>query len=226
MEAKKYHIIFQHGWGLPPELWKPWENYLPDASKIIYNSRGYFASPTPDKTFDTSFFNIAVCHSLGCHLISENTLKNTDLLVIFGGFKHFHGDGGLTSKRSHKVIDIMLEQLKERPLEVIKNFQLKCGLTETTGFNNLNIELLIKDLTFLNKNDLNLKPFDNIPKILIFHGKKDKIVPIKRAELLHEKLKKSELIIYNETGHGLPFTHTKACIQDIMKKGLGIAGSN
>ncbi len=212
----KRELIFQHGWGLSHHLWKKWEVVLPSQSKKTYLARGYFSSPSGPMNFTVDGGRILICHSLGLHLLTSTLIQEADLLVVVGGFHYFHGDAAAGARRSKKVVQVMLRQMNAQPEKVINAFYSRCGLAEDVPLENLNKELLLNDLKILDKNRLDLDPFNALPKILLLHGKEDLIVPVDRAEYLHGRLKKSELVIFEGAGHGLPFTHAEECVNTVL----------
>ena len=216
MPEKKYHVIFHHGWGLSPDLWKTWEPFLKNESIKSFISRGYFGSPSKSERFNQSLKKILVCHSLGLHIVSPELIKHSNALIIFGGFNGFHGEKGFSHRLSQKIVKAMQTQMIKKPEQVVRTFYTNCGLRPPQSFEYLNKNLLLEDLIHLDQNELDLKIFDNTEKILLIHGENDKIVLLERAAALHKELANSDLLIHKEGGHGLPFTHEKECMRLVL----------
>jgi len=62
-----------------------------------------------------------------------------------------------------------------------------------------------------------LKPILNKIKTstLIVWGEKDKVAPLKNAYLMKETIANSQLVIYDDGGHDLPFKKTKKLVQEV-----------
>lgn len=199
-----------------PDLWKAWDELLPKETNRTYLSRGYFGPPSTDVHFKWNSYKILICHSLGIHIAPIHTIKESDLIVIFGGFKTFHPADGFKSKLSKKIINVMLNELKRNPKNMIQTFYSNCDLKAPQTIDYIDIEQLKIDLELLDTNELNLDIFKNTSKVILFHGDQDKIVPPERAEALNKSLEKSELIMVDKAGHGLPFTHSEICMDAIF----------
>ena len=51
---------------------------------------------------------------------------------------------------------------------------------------------------------------------LIIWGEKDQDTPLKNAYLMKKAISNSQLVVYNNIGHGLPFKKTKKLVQEII----------
>lgn len=212
------HFIFQHGWGLAPDLWKTWFPFLPEASEKTVVSMGYFGKPSPFPPLNSGTWNIVVCHSLGLHLLPEAIFPDIHLLVVFGGFRQFHEEAEGTSKRSRKILRLMLDEFGKSPEKVLGQFHMNCDLDPPEAYKVLATELLHRDLIFLDQHMLDVKVCEPVPKMLLLHGEKDRIVPVTRGEMLHRSLRNSELVTFPDAGHGLPFTHAASSVEMVMEK--------
>ena len=54
----------------------------------------------------------------------------------------------------------------------------------------------------------------NIPTLIVW-GKQDKTTPLKDGLTMKKKIAKSKIIVYDDIGHGLPFTKTQALVKII-----------
>ncbi len=157
---------------------------------------------------------IVVAHSLGLHILPQACLERAKLLVILGGFQCFHPDEGPAARRSRRVVERMLERLPVEPRGLVGDFYAQCFAPNENGLEageTINVELLERDLNQLHSGELDLEILRRVPQVMLLHGGEDRIVPLERAEHLHGQLPSSQLTVFADAGHALPFTHARAC---------------
>jgi len=76
----------------------------------------------------------------------------------------------------------------------------------------MNKALLIQDLILLDRNRIANVCCRELPPVLLLHGSEDRIVRPERVAELAGIFGKSQLIIIDGAGHGLPFTHPQVCL--------------
>lgn len=246
-----FEIILQHGWGHNASCWNGLQRLLltgrafPIAVQLP--DRGYFdksffqrASTTgtaatfagssisklpydPSVLGTGSCFRVLIAHSFGLHLIPSESFAKADLLIIFGGFLHFHPKAEPLRRRSERILRRMHDRFEDSPLEVLFDFHARSGsppeLVESIRLlaSEARVDLLLSDLKQLSQSNLEVEVMAQCPNIAIFHGTEDSIVPIDHSEHLHRLLPQSRLFRKQGGNHALPFTHTQQCFKAISE---------
>jgi pimeloyl-[acyl-carrier protein] methyl ester esterase len=204
----KSEIIFFHGWGFNGASWSTWHH---DLGATVFD-RGYFLRQRQLAPED--FPKIIVTHSLGLHFVPTDLFSQCQKLVIIGGFRSFHE---FSERRSKSINKAMKRKLKTAPHEVLQNFYERCGLLDGLHpeTNNLNVQLLMNDLDYLDSVQMDLNLLKGIPKIEILHGEMDEIVSVSHAQNLREQLTNATLRLHPTAGHALPFNCSDWCMQSL-----------
>ncbi len=213
---KEVLLYFQHGWGFTSACWNEW---LPDVQcsyKLL--DRGYCSSPILPEISNKKNIRVLICHSLGLHMVQEINLDWVDMLVVMGGFIHLHGATERDGRFTRKHLQRMFRRLAKDPVGLVKDFHRDCQYAVPFEYNQLVIDLLTSDLDVLDKSILKSSPFENIPHVLLIHGEQDRIVPLGRAHELKSLMSGSELVVFKDGGHGLPFTHQEQILSLIHDK--------
>ena len=87
-------IISQHGWGLNRNVWKKLkEEFIKKNWTWQDNERGYysdyFIKAKWIKSDSDKNKKVALCHSLGIHLIGKEILKEASHIVLINSFNNF-----------------------------------------------------------------------------------------------------------------------------------------
>lgn len=206
-----------HGWAFDASCWEPWGELL--ASKDISlqcTERGYFGTSRVTPVFGGKHFpKIILVHSFGLHLCSKYLLSRADLLIIFGGFLHFHPVATQYRRRSKLVLKQMMNNLQENPAKVVEGFYANTFKPQQPGSTPAGVpdkKRLLEDLRQLNTGEIDLTEMKKVDKICILHGFRDGIVPRAKGRELYESLHDlSRYFEVKDAGHALPFTHTDQC---------------
>jgi len=222
-------LYFIHGWGCDGSIWHTW---LPAINKSVpYQifDRGYFGAEKNNISIkNTAAMNIVIAHSLGLHLLPPESFQRTDLLVLVSSFRYFH-EQSLNGKLSEKSIRLMKQRLVQDPLALLKDFYLKCGLGSLKSSNlsytgnplsisSIDHQLLIDDLSMLDKHQIDHAQLQHIPQVILLHGLRDQIVNPEHSQLMHQLLPNSRLFINDQAEHALPITDAQWCMQIIEDK--------
>jgi pimeloyl-ACP methyl ester carboxylesterase len=153
---------------------------------------------------------VAVCHSLGLHLLPAPVQASLDGLVVVGGFVAFGGPrrplAGRHLQRLHRLLD-------GDPAAVLRDFYQDCDVGHLVpNMEGLDLARLRSDLVLLGESRFDPAGLASGPRIVLLHGDQDRIVPLELGEELHEALPGSTLAVVPGAGHGLPFTHAEACL--------------
>jgi pimeloyl-[acyl-carrier protein] methyl ester esterase len=216
-------VTAQHGWGYDWRTYAGWQAHLPAQWQLTLKNRGYFKDTTekiiaPLKSPETHAWQVLVCHSFGLHLLNAEEIERADLLVIISSFGNFHIAENAQSK---KAVKRMIKRLALEPLPVLQDFYAACtGESASLPDNfldNCNLELLIADLKELDSAQAELSKIGAAKSILILHGAKDAIVPVKAAQQLYELMHGSFLAINETAGHALPLSNPEWCLEQIFE---------
>ena len=200
-------VVAQHGWGFGAWCWERWRDVLPAGFALHCPDRGYFG-PTVAVAARP---RILLAHSLGLHLLSPQ-LWTAELIVVISGFRSFHSARTRQASRSRRTVEQMLVRLGREPAALLADFYVRCGAVPDQSWPEIaNADSLRRDLQLLQESVLELSAMPAAAPVLILHGSRDRVVPVERAEELHELLPDSALAIVAEAGHALPLTHVRAC---------------
>ena len=210
-------IIAYHGWGFDCTCWQDWAARFEQAG-IGFRAidRGYFRAEIGGESPSRVIF----VHSYGLHLCPIAHLQQADLLVIFSSFQMFHPQKESAKRRSQQILQQMLTQLRNYPIQVLDNFRQKCDMPSAQiKPDSLNLDRLVADLQDLGSCAIDLAMLANLPQIVVFHGAGDRIVPVQKGRELAKALSNSLYFEIAEAGHALPFTHLEECgaiLQQVM----------
>lgn len=204
-------LVFQHGWGFSGSCWRGWLERTD--SPCLLGDRGYWGEPCPLDSLHPQPGFVLVTHSLGLHLLSAELLTQAALLVVVGGFAHFHGRHAADGRFSRRHLRRMLERMEKDPAGLLRDFYRDCDCGEwPINARAMRRERLTQDLLLLDQSRLDEAFCQGLPPLLLLHGRDDRIVRPERAEELAAMAKESRLMIIDQAGHGLPFTHPGRCL--------------
>ena len=217
-------IIAMHGWAGDSNQWSNWIDFFKCYDWEWQTvERGYrdIRPHTPkwmNLSNQTGLKRVAICHSLGSHLIDKDVLYLATHVVLINSFSKF-----IPSGKENRSITIALKRMMSaintpNELTMLKKFHLKSHKP-----NDLNDRLTESDFLYLStsgrmklKNDLQLLINSNsLPiglnvdaKVLVVNSNKDYILANETKEKLAEDLKshlKVEPAIMNlqEEGHAI-----------------------
>ncbi len=208
----KLEMMLQHGWGLNYKMWKKMIKFFPEI-EMHFLDRGYFYQEKSSFFTNRYSLKIGIVHSFGLHLFPKDYFSSLDVLVIFSSFLSFHKDS------SSKVLSLMKNSLKKNPHNLLKNFYEKAfnqkALTNMKKI--INKEKLQNDLDLIGKISFDINLIKDIPKILLFHSKQDKIISFEKALEIKHKIENVEFYVFESFSHMLPITHTNQIVSIIKR---------
>ena len=197
-------IIAMHGWAGNSNQWSNWEQIFKCYEWEWRNSeRGYTAlSPHIPKWNHNSnqvkLKRVAICHSLGSHLIDKQVLYSATHVVLINSFSRF-----IPSGKENRPIKLALNRMMDaintpNEASMLRKFHIKAYKPNHIDFNSPESNLLhISDLGRLRlKNDLKLlMNSDSLPiglnthaNVLIVNSEQDYILANQTKEKLAEDL--------------------------------------
>ena len=184
-------IISQHGWGLDQSIWdKLKEEFVRQNWAWQDNDRGYYSDSCVKvkwiKNDSDNSKKVALCHSLGIHLIGKEILKEASHIILINSFFNFipsNNESNITKRTLRRMerkintseVRFMLEEFISRsfmPNQVNIRFKSIFNLKSKQ----INIKSLLKDFQklYLQQNTFNL--FSENAEVLIIKSKNDFIL--------------------------------------------------
>ena len=229
-------IISQHGWGLDQSLWNKLKEDLIRQNWIWQdNDRGYYSDFCVKfkwiKTDSDKNKKVALCHSLGIHLIGKEILKEASHIILINSFFNFiptNNESNITMRTLRRMerkintseVRFMLEEFISRsflPNQVDIKFKSIFNLNSKQ----INLKSLLKDFQklYIQKRIFNL--FPKYAEVLIIKSKKDFILKEYASNefvnlLNNYQIIKPKLVQIEDQGHLID----NACIVEILKDWL------
>ena len=211
-------VVAQHGWGFGARCWDRWREVLPPGFALHCPDRGYFG-PAVEVAVQP---RIVLAHSLGLHLLSPQ-LWAAELIAVISGFRSFHSPCARQARRSRRTVEQMLARLEHEPAALLADFYARCGApSDSRCPGTIDAASLRRDLQLLQESVLELSAIPAAAQVLVLHGSRDRVVPVERAEELHELLPNTTLAIVAEAGHALPLTHARTCWERVERAWRGM----
>jgi len=229
-------IISQHGWGLDQSIWnKLKEEFIRQNWTWQDNDRGYYSDFCVKVKWIKNNSNknkkVALCHSLGIHLIGKEILKEASHIVLINSFLNF-----IPSNNENKITIRTLRRMENKINTREVHFMLEAFITRSfmpnqvdikfkSIFNlnskQININRLLKDFQklYLQENTFNL--FSADAEVLIVKSKNDFILKEYASNefinlLNNSQINKPKLVEIENQGHLID----NICILKILKEWL------
>tara|TARA_B100000963_G_scaffold83286_1_gene70996 strand:+ start:2066 stop:2770 length:705 start_codon:yes stop_codon:yes gene_type:complete len=214
-------IISQHGWGLDHNVWIKLKNqFIQKNWKWQDNERGYFkesyfiAQWIKDNTAGSK--KIAICHSLGIHLMEKKILEEATHIVLINSFHNF-----IPMNTENKIMIKTLKRMEkkinsEQILPMLKEFIQKSFMPNEADINfknflklsseDININMLLNDFQKLYLQNQYTNLFSKHAEVLIIKSKKDSILKENSCdefiEILNDsQIKRPKLVQLHKQGH-------------------------
>ncbi len=220
-------IIAMHGWAGGEDQWSNWMNVFHSSNWRWQSAdRAYrYSNPYMPNWTNTSpskeSIRVAICHSLGSHLIADEVLSHATHIILVNSFSRFLPRG----KESRSIIVALNGMIKaigtEKENSMILKFHIKAH--KPNRFNNKSTELTYLNLSesgrlrlkddlkiLLNSNSLPLGLTTNA-EVLVINSEQDYILPeVSKKKLIKDltnHLEKAPTVIeIKEEGHTLTQT--------------------
>ena len=205
------HFVFCHGFGFDTRFWERIAPYF-SQEKCSFIDLGYFNKRTEIQYLDNQAI-VGIGHSIGLSKLLS-MYGNFDCLIGLNGFINFLGcDQALYKKRQTELKALRSSFLKH-PETTLRNFYWRCDvpeLIECHDFSNLDIDLILSDLQWLQKE----YKLPNVPT-LILSSDDVLVVPesITSGNFRENPWVKRESI--TDAGHALGFNKPEEVYEKIM----------
>jgi pimeloyl-[acyl-carrier protein] methyl ester esterase len=145
------HFVFCHGFGFDTQFWERIAPYF-SQEKCSFIDLGYFGNRV-DNTHLCNQRIIGIGHSVGLSkLISM--YSTFDYLIGLNSFVNFLGSDQIERKKRQKELNALRLSFLKDPDSAIRNFYIRCDieeLIECTDFSNLNLDLILSEFEWLQK---------------------------------------------------------------------------
>jgi len=184
-------IISQHGWGLDQSIWdKLKEEFIRQNWAWQDNDRGYYSDSCVKvkwiKNDSDKNKKVALCHSLGIHLIGKEILKEASHIILINSFFNFipsNNESNITMRKLRRMerkintseVRFMLEEFISRslmPNQVDIRFKSNLNLKSKQ----INIKSLLTDFQKLYLQHSSFNLFSENAEVLIIKSKNDFIL--------------------------------------------------
>ncbi len=205
------HFVFCHGFGFDAHFWERIAPFF-SREKCSFIDLGYFNNRTEDQYSDNQAI-IGIGHSMGLSKLLS-MYSNFDCLIGLNGFINFLcSDQAIYQKRQTELKALRSSFLKDAET-TLRNFYLRCGapeLIERNNFSELDIDLILSDLQWLQKE----YKLPDVPT-LILSSDDDIVVPhsITSDNFREQPWVKLDNIV--DTGHALGFRKPEEVYEKIM----------
>ncbi len=166
------HFVFCHGFGFDIHFWERIAPYF-SQEKCSFIDLGYFNNRIENQHLHNQAI-IGIGHSIGLSKLLS-MYSNFDGLIGLNGFINFLGsDQAIYKKRQTELKALRSGFLKDADT-TLRNFYVRCGaaeLIEYNDFSNLDLDLILSDLQWLQKE----YKLPNVPT-LILSSDDDMVVP-------------------------------------------------
>jgi len=230
-------IISQHGWGLDHNVWIKLKNqFIQKNWKWQDNERGYFkesyfiAQWIKDNTAGSK--KIAICHSLGIHLMEKKILEEATHIVLINSFHNF-----IPMNTENKIMIKTLKRMEkkinsEEILPMLKEFIQKSFMPNEVDINfknflklrskDININMLLNDFQKLYLQNQYTNFLSEHAEILIIKSKKDSILKEYACDefieiLNNSQIKRPKLVQLHKQGHILHNIDIGKIIEDWLE---------
>ncbi len=198
-------IIAMHGWAGDSKQWSNWIDYFQCCDWEWHTAERGYKNISPHKprwkinVNQSTFTRVAICHSLGSHLIDKHVLSSATHVVLINSFSRFI-PSGKQNRAVKMALDRMLDTINTpNESSMIKKFHIKALKPNDNNLGSK--ELDFRDISDSGrvklKNDLKLlMNSDSLPaglnsnsKVLVINSEKDYILASQTKEKLTEDLK-------------------------------------
>ena len=215
-------VIAMHGWAGDSNQWTNWIRIFECCNWVWQSAERGYREPNPYKPKweselnKSEFKRVAICHSLGSHLIDKAILIKATHVVLINSFSQFIPTG--RENRSVKLALTKMMNAIHTPMEgsMLRKFQTKAH--KPNEKNTKSIDSNSPDLSESGrlrlKNDLKMlmnthtlpDGLNTYSKVLIVNSEQDCIIPFKTKKKLFEDLIKHmetspTIINLQEEGH-------------------------
>jgi len=205
------HFVFCHGFGFDTQFWERIAPYF-SQEKCSFIDLGYFGNRV-DNTYLCNQRVIGIGHSIGLSKLLS-MYSNFDYLIGLNSFVNFLGSDQIERKKRQKELNALRLSFLKDPDSAIRNFYIRCDieeLIECTDFSNLNLDLILSEFEWLQKEY-------KLPEVptLILSSNDDLVVPYTITSDNFSKQQYIKIDSIMNGGHALGFRKPLEVYRKIM----------
>jgi pimeloyl-ACP methyl ester carboxylesterase len=210
-------IIAFHGWGFSASFWDSIQDKLGDQVQFDATDRGYFSTATQAEFDRDKDLKVIFAHSGGLQWCNSNLIDQADHLVTFSGYLNFHPVDMDLYRKSKLLMRQRQAQFVDAPEKVLRDYYDLAFSPEKNNFDvpgTLNHDLLLSDLSVIDRDKHSHQRFFDLDNITILHGSEDKLVSKNKARKMFNALRyRSQYFEILKAGHAFPVTHAEKCVE-------------
>ena len=226
-------LWFVHGWGfdasvfddLADRLGGPFAEGLSDslahatADAVPFGQhRRYNAGYVSDAVLaPPSEPFIAIAHSFGMMRVLKDLPAHCVGIVCLNGFARFSVAPDFSAGTPLRLIDRMLQRLRQDPLGVVNTFRARCGAAPYPATKQLDVDALFADLSALRDDDARPALAVCTVPIVVLAADDDPIVPPAMTTMTFAERSDIPLALLPGGGHLMPVTRPADCAKAVQQ---------
>ncbi|WP_420223861.1 alpha/beta fold hydrolase [Pigmentiphaga litoralis] len=160
---------------------------------------------------------IAVAHSFGMMRVLKDLPPHCLGIVCLNGFARFSAAPDFTAGTPLRLIDRMLQRLRQDPMGVVNTFRARCGAEPYPVTTELDVDALFEDLSALRDDDARTALAACPAPVVAVAAEDDPIVPAGMTAMTFAHLSSVSVVLLPEGGHLLPVTHPAECADAVRR---------
>jgi pimeloyl-[acyl-carrier protein] methyl ester esterase len=222
-------LWFVHGWGFDAGVFDALADRLePSLQPILQPMAQPMSQPISQLRYDAGYVGsallepptqpfIAVAHSFGMMRVLKNLAPHCMGIVCLNGFARFSAAPDFAAGTPLRLIDRMLQRLRQDPMGVVNTFRARCGAPPYPASTGLDVDRLFADLSALRDDDVRAALAACPVPIVAVAADDDPIVSPAMTAMTFAKRSSTPPVMLSEGGHVLPVTHPAKCADAVRQ---------
>ncbi|GGX17236.1 alpha/beta hydrolase [Pigmentiphaga litoralis] len=218
-------LWFVHGWGFDAGVFDALADRLEPISRSTSQS---VSQPISQLRYDAGYVGsallqppiepfIAVAHSFGMMRVLKNLAPHCMGIVCLNGFARFSAAPDFAAGTPLRLIDRMLQRLRQDPMGVVNTFRARCGAAPYPATTGLDVDALFADLSALRDDDVRAALAACPVPIVAVAADDDPIVSPAMTAMTFATRSSTPPVMLAEGGHLLPVTHPAECADAVRR---------
>lgn len=214
-------LWFVHGWGFDASVF----DGLADALAIPSIDPVPFG---PQRRYDAGYVGasllappsepfIAIAHSFGMMRVLKDLPTQCVGIVCLNGFARFSASPDFAAGTPLRLIDRMLQRLRQDPMGVVNTFRARCGAEPYPVTTELDVDALFADLSALRDEDARAALAACPVPIVVVAAEDDPIVSPAMTAMTFADQGAMRVAMLADGGHVLPITRPGDCADAVRR---------
>lgn len=160
---------------------------------------------------------IAIAHSFGMMRVLKDLPAHCVGIVCLNGFARFSAAPDFAAGTPLRLIDRMLQRLRQDPMGVVNTFRARCGAEPYPVTTELNVDALFADLSALRDDDARAALAACPVPIVVVAAEDDPIVPPAMTAMTFADQGAMQVAMLADGGHVLPLTRPDDCADAVRR---------